>query len=169
MDLQLPRPLRSFALFLLLLRRKHFAASIIVDTVQLYPLLYLTSRDTAILSLFDACSVNVSRGSYLHEHTPSVRLLLTNAMDPNEPSLPVKSHLGVVVIATTAFVIALDTAALGTRLWSRRLQGLSLCFNDYAVLFALVCTAMRLIHELQSFGSQLIASRSWHTGPWHSW
>lgn len=104
---------------------------------------YLTSRDTAILSLFDACSVNVYPGSCLHEHTPSVRLLLTNAMDLNEPSLAVKSPLCIVVIAISAFLVALDTAALGIRLWSRRLQGLSLCFNDYAMLLAWVCTAMR--------------------------
>ena len=64
-------------------------------------------------------------------------------MDLNEPSLVVKSPLGVVIIAITVFLVALDTAALGLRLWSRRLQGLSLCFNDYAVLLAWVCTAMR--------------------------
>lgn len=143
MDLLLLRPLQSLALFLLLLRRKHLAASIIVDTVQSYPIFYLTSRDTAILSLFYACSVNVDPGSCLHEHTPSTRLLLTNAMDLNEPSLAVKSPLGIVVIAVIASLVALDTAALGIRLWSRRLRGLSLCFNDYAVLLAWVCTAMR--------------------------
>lgn len=64
-------------------------------------------------------------------------------MHLNEPSLAVKSPLGIVVIAITASLVALDTAALGIRLWSRRLQGLSLCFNDYAVLLAWVCTAMR--------------------------
>lgn len=66
-------------------------------------------------------------------------------MDLNEPSLAEKSPLGIVVIAIIASLVALDIAALGIRLSSRRLQGLSLCFNDYAVLLAWVCTAMRLI------------------------
>ena len=120
------------------------APSIIIDTVELYPVFHMTSSDTAFLCLFDACSVNVYQGSCLHQHTPSARLLLTKAMDLNEPNFAVKSPLGIATIVVTAFLIALDTAALGIRLWSRCLQGRSLCFNDYAVLLAWVCTATRL-------------------------
>ena len=40
MDLLLLQPLQSSALFLLLLRRKHLAASIIIGTVQVDPILY---------------------------------------------------------------------------------------------------------------------------------
>lgn len=64
-------------------------------------------------------------------------------MDLNEPSLAEKSPLSTVVIAIGASLMALDTAALGIRLLSRRLQGLSLCFNDYAVLLAWVRTVLR--------------------------
>ena len=47
--------------------------------------------------------------------------------------------LGIVDIVIFAFLLALDTVALGIRLRSRSLQGLSLCFNDYATLITLVC------------------------------
>ena len=104
-----------------------------------------TSRGIAILSYFDACSTNVYPGSCLHLHIPSARLLLTNAMDLKVPNPAMKSPMGTVVVAMViamiALFMALDTAALGIRLWSRRLQGFSLCFNDYAVLLAWVCTA----------------------------
>lgn len=66
-------------------------------------------------------------------------------MDLNEPSLAEKSPLGIVVIAIIASLVALDIAALGIRLWSRRLQGLSLCFNDYAVLLAWPLVAGMLV------------------------
>ena len=50
--------------------------------------------------------------------------------------------MGVVLITLTAFLVALDGLALGIRLRSRSLQGLSLCFNDYALLLAWVCSTM---------------------------
>ena len=58
------------------------------------------------------------------------------------------TSLGVVDIVIFAFLLALDTVALGIRLRSRSLQGLSLCFNDYATLLALVCT---ILHPLCEF------------------
>ena len=44
------------------------------------------------------------------------------------------TSLGVVEIVIFALLLVLDTVALGIRFRSRSLQGLSLCFNDYATL-----------------------------------
>lgn len=46
--------------------------------------------------------------------------------------------LGITVIVLDAFFLTLAAVALGIRVWSRRIQGCRLCFNDYSVLLAWV-------------------------------
>ena len=48
--------------------------------------------------------------------------------------------LGIAVIAIDAVFLTLAAVALALRLWSRRINGQSLCLNDYAVLLAWVYT-----------------------------
>ena len=46
--------------------------------------------------------------------------------------------LQVTVLVLDALFFALATAAIGIRLWSRRIQRHRLCLNDYAILLAWV-------------------------------
>ena len=45
---------------------------------------------------------------------------------------------GLQVIVIESVMLALDFVVIGLRLWSRRLQGKSLEFNDYSILVGLV-------------------------------
>ena len=63
-------------------------------------------------------------------------------MNHEGPSPTGVPPLAMTEIVIVAFLLALDAVALGIRLRSRSLQGLSLCFNDYALLLAWVCTTM---------------------------
>ncbi|KAM0803545.1 hypothetical protein BDR22DRAFT_886379 [Usnea florida] len=69
-------------------------------------------------------------------------------MNHEGPSLPRVSPLGMTGIVIFAFVLAIDALALGVRLRSRSLQGLSLCFNDYAVLLAWPPTAVSFVLDV---------------------
>ena len=46
--------------------------------------------------------------------------------------------LGIAVIVVDAVFLSLAAVALALRVWSRRIKGQRLCFNDYAVLAAWV-------------------------------
>jgi len=48
------------------------------------------------------------------------------------------SHKGIEVIATCTFFSTLAAVAVGLRIWARRLKNVSLSFNDYFVLAAMV-------------------------------
>ena len=47
-----------------------------------------------------------------------------------------KNDLGIAVIVIDAIFLGLSTFSLVVRLWSRRIQGLRLCLNDWAALLA---------------------------------
>jgi hypothetical protein len=49
------------------------------------------------------------------------------------------SSQGITLIIICAVFLVPAVAAVGLRIWARRIQRVPLCFNDYAILLALVC------------------------------
>ena len=60
---------------------------------------------------------------------------------------PEKNPLGVTVLVLDSLFLFLAAVALAIRITSRKLQGLQLCFNDYAALTAWVLSTTRSDHN----------------------